>query len=113
MCEIHVNRQERAAKISEQKVHPAPFSLPNGIIIAQADAARLPVEAGTIDVIVTSPPCGLEIEYGTPDSPNSWEAQIRVLLVEMPRVTRTGGRLALNIALDTAKGGERPRTRRR
>jgi len=69
-----------------------------------ADAAALPWADGSVDLIVCSPPYGLGLPYldgGDIDPVDYWPAARRWAR-EMRRVVRPqGGRLALNIAMDT------------
>src|SRR5215216_6074047 len=69
-----------------------------------SDAASLPWAAGSVDLIVTSPPYGIGVPYadgGDVPATEYWSYADR-WAIEMLRVVRpNGGRLALNIALDT------------
>lgn len=88
---------------------PAPDARLLPCRIDVADAADLPLADGSVDLIVTSPPYGLEIGYA--DSRDAFEEWPRLLdewLRESYRVARLGSRLALNIPLDTTLGGFRP-----
>lgn len=78
--------------------------------IAQADVTeRIPLEARSVDLIVTSPPYGLDKPYrDTTDPSVGWGEFMADWLAEAYRVARDGGRLALNIPLDTTRGGFRP-----
>jgi site-specific DNA-methyltransferase (adenine-specific) len=77
--------------------------------IEVADAGRLPLADESVDLTVTSPPYGLEMPYaGALDPAEGWAAFMRRWLREAYRVARQGGRLALNVPLDTTKGGNRP-----
>jgi site-specific DNA-methyltransferase (adenine-specific) len=77
--------------------------------LVTADAVRLPIADGVIDLTVTSPPYDLNKPYGSSDSHPyadylSWS---RAWLAELHRATSVGGRLCLNIPLDTNLGGKR------
>ena len=77
--------------------------------IEVADARALPLEAETVDMIITSPPYALGIEYPTGDvDPDDWPGFMRAWLSEAYRVARPGCRLALNVPADVTKGGYRP-----
>ena len=77
-------------------------------ILGVADALRLPLADATIDLTVTSPMYGLDIEYiGGDVSVEDWPAFMRGWLAECRRVTKLSGRLALNVPLDTTRGGQR------
>jgi len=69
-----------------------------------ADAAALPWPDGGVDLIVTSPPYGIGVPYldGGDVPPADYWSHAARWAQEMRRVVRPdGGRLALNIALDT------------
>jgi site-specific DNA-methyltransferase (adenine-specific) len=69
-----------------------------------ADASALPWPDGSVDLIVTSPPYGIGVPYadGGDIPPAEYWPVSAVWAAEMRRVVRpNGGRLALNIALDT------------
>ncbi|HEY3059090.1 MAG TPA: site-specific DNA-methyltransferase [Chloroflexota bacterium] len=68
------------------------------------DAAALPWPDCAVDLIVCSPPYGVGVPYadGGDVAPADYWSLARAWAVEMHRVVRpNGGRLALNIALDT------------
>ena len=68
------------------------------------DAGALPWHDGSVDLIVTSPPYGIGIPYadGGDVAPADYWPLAAAWALEMKRVVRPdGGRLALNIALDT------------
>lgn len=68
----------------------------------QGDARALPLEDGSVDLIVTSPPYNARVAYdGYVDWlpwPEYWDGLIVPALWECYRVLRHGGRLALNMA---------------
>jgi site-specific DNA-methyltransferase (adenine-specific) len=69
-----------------------------------ADAGSIPWAAGAVDLIVCSPPYGIGVPYadGGDVDPGAYWSLAAVWAAEMRRVVRRdGGRLALNIALDT------------
>jgi site-specific DNA-methyltransferase (adenine-specific) len=82
-------------------------TLPDSITLEVADAAALPWRDASANLIVTSPPYGLGKDYGTDDDAAGWPARIRAWLTEMYRVAAEHGRLALNVPLDTTRGGFR------
>lgn len=105
---VQVARQiEREARRAEPKPVVEPTSVPARI--EMADARNLPLEDETVDLIVTSPPYGLEIGYEDGDVlAEEWPRFMLHWLAEALRVTKPSGRLALNIPLDTTLGGTRP-----
>src|SRR5207245_1561521 len=79
--------------------------------IEQADAANLPLPDGAVDLIVTSPPYGLGIDYSDSDDAEDYAAyQTHALgwAEEMYRVAASCGRLCLNVPLDVTYGGTKP-----
>lgn len=68
-----------------------------------------PLADDTVDLLVTSPPYGLEVAYaGIPDLADGWADFMEAWLGEAYRVARDSGRLAVNVPLDTTEGGHRP-----
>jgi site-specific DNA-methyltransferase (adenine-specific) len=99
-----IEKQERR---SEPKPAVEATTLPARIEVA--DARNLPLNDEVVDLIVTSPPYGLDIAYEGGDvSAEAWPAFMVAWLAEALRVTKPSGRLALNIPLDTTVGGSRP-----
>jgi site-specific DNA-methyltransferase (adenine-specific) len=103
------------AKIARQHRPPPPppppvaLRLPETVRLEVADALALPLADASVDLIVTSPPYGLAKPYaGIADLADGWHDFMADWLVEAYRVTRDGGRLALNVPLDTTEGGCRP-----
>jgi len=85
------------------------LSLPASVRLEVGDATRLPWPSESVDLICTSPPYGLEMPYaGGDDSPAAWPALITAMTAEAYRVAAPGGWLAVNVPLDTSKGGPRP-----
>src|SRR6266567_2390642 len=76
-----------------------------------ADAAALPWPDSSVDLVVTSPPYGLGVNYMGGDVPDyaAWLAALKSWLAELYRVAqRTSGRLCLNVPLDRDRGGWQP-----
>lgn len=107
-------KPEEAIKKARQSiprppVQPVILPVPPTVCLEVSDAAALPLPDASVDLIVTSPPYGLDLEYdATIDKAESWVYLMGVWLAEMYRVTRPGGRLALNVPLDTTLGDYRP-----
>lgn len=75
------------------------------------DAAALPLPNDVVDLIVTSPPYGLGVDYADGDGDHArdgYQAHSLEWAAEMYRVARPQGRLCLNVPLDTTLGGPRP-----
>ncbi len=78
-------------------------------LFAVADARALPLPDACVDLTVTSPPYALDIEYiGGDVRAEAWPDFMADWLAETLRVTKPHGRLALNVPLDTSRGGKRP-----
>jgi DNA modification methylase len=105
---VKVARQiEREIRAAEPKPIVPLSSIPARIEVA--DARSLPLEDETVDLIVTSPPYALDVAYEDGDvSADDWPGFMHDWLLEALRVTKEHGRLALNVPLDTTRGGCRP-----
>lgn len=103
-----VRKVKRIAARAEAEQLPIPEYASSRILVEEADALAMPLLPESVDLIVTSPPYGLNKPYGGhTDEAASWEHFIGAFCVEAYRVARPGGRLALNIPLDTTVGGFR------
>lgn len=105
--------QERKTVISMEAARdtPAPAAgrLPSDLLVTVADARYLPLLDDLVDLTITSPPYGLDKPYDQADvAADDWPAFMGHWLTECLRVTKPSGRLALNVPLDTTKGGFRP-----
>jgi site-specific DNA-methyltransferase (adenine-specific) len=90
---------------------PDPLCIPRNVRIERGDARHLPLEAETVHLIVTSPPYGVGLDgydAGEDILAGDWPEFLLSFLNEALRVTAPHGRLALNIPLDTTRGGFRP-----
>jgi site-specific DNA-methyltransferase (adenine-specific) len=100
-------RELKRAAVAAEREEVDPAECP--ALIDVADAASLPLLDNYVDLIVTSPPYGLDVAYvSSPDAPDAWVPFMEAWLREAFRVSRDGGRLALNVPLDTTTGGFRP-----
>ncbi len=77
-------------------------------LLVQADARSLPF-AEIADLIATSPPYGVSVDYddGGDVMPDDWPVRMAAWLTELYRVTKPSGRLALNVPMDMAIGATR------
>src|SRR6185503_13749239 len=105
-----VHEQKAVAKASMPKALPPVPSvvLPSKCSIEVADALDLPLPNEMIDLIVTSPPYGLGIDYADTDDDQGYETyrqHVFAWAVEMHRVAGANGRLCLNVPLDVTYGG--------
>lgn len=78
--------------------------------IYNADFLTSCLEQDSIDLIVTSPPYNIGIEYGEYKDATSYDAYLtfsKQWLEEAYRVLKSDGRMCLNVALDKNKGGNR------
>jgi len=77
-----------------------------------ADAAALPWPDSSVDLVVTSPPYGLDVNYyqSADDSDYAaWLDRLDTWLTELYRVAQhASGRLCLNVPLDRDRGGWQP-----
>jgi site-specific DNA-methyltransferase (adenine-specific) len=104
------------AEIAKRPVPPkalpmpaAPQVIPDGVRLLVGDARAMALDDASVDLIVTSPRYGLEVAYdASDDGAEDWPAFMGAWLAEASRVAKVGGRLALNVPLDTSKGGFRP-----
>lgn len=81
------------------------------ILIQQADAEDLPLEDGSVDLIVTSPPYDLGIDYADSQDDQGYDRyldQVRAWAREFYRVSAPQGRICVNVPLDVTRGGTRP-----
>jgi site-specific DNA-methyltransferase (adenine-specific) len=103
--------RERKAEIRAEAyaARPLPAWQPEQLTLHCADARALPIADGVVDLIVTSPPYALDKRYlGGDVAAASWRHFIGEFAEEAFRVLAPGGRLALNVPLDTTLGGFRP-----
>jgi site-specific DNA-methyltransferase (adenine-specific) len=109
---LGVARQYRPAYVPPSVPAPAHEQLDARDRFEVADAAALPWPDGSVDLIVTSPPYGLEQAYGGGDDAadyQAWLAAMQTWLGELYRVAQPGwGRLCLNVPLDRDLGGWEP-----
>lgn len=104
-------KQERAVEAALSQPAPSPLLIPQNVRIEVADARKMPLPDGSVHLIVTSPPYGVGIdEYraGGDVLAGDWPAFMLAWLTEAFRVTAEHGRLALNVPIDTTRGGFRP-----
>lgn len=115
------NQRELREKVKEKKTElavaaalaqpaPSPLDVPWNVRVEVADARSLPLSDESVHLIVTSPPYGVGRPYadGGDVAAGDWQAFMHDWLLEAYRVTVPSGRLALNVSLDTSKGGFRP-----
>lgn len=96
-------RRVTPARVPRAVITPAPA----GVRVDVADATKpWPVDDGSVDLIVTSPPYALDVPYLSGDVPSDdWPTFMTAWLGRAYQATKDHGRLALQIALDA--GGER------
>lgn len=90
---------------------PDPLFVPRNVRIEVGDARKLKLAAESVHLIVTSPPYGVGLDgyhEGEDILAGDWPEFMLSWLTEALRVTVPTGRLALNVPLDTTKGGFRP-----
>lgn len=97
-------RQAKAQiKAAERALLPVPTVTDPDMRILVGDARSLNLEAETVDLIATSPPYALAKSYTGGDvASDDWQDFMVEWLTEAHRVARIGGRLAVNVPLDTS-----------
>lgn len=104
-------RQARAQiKAAERALLAVPTVIDPDVRILVGDARSLNMEDATVDLVVTSPPYALAQAYAGGDvASDDWFDFMLAWLTEAYRVSRIGGRLALNVPIDTSpEYGSRP-----
>lgn len=107
-----VRATKRLRQRERAEALPEPARTPPNITIECADAQTLPWPDGSVNLIVTSPPYGIQDgpkgvrKYRTPDDWQSWADLMDSFMEEAERVLAPGGRLAINVPFDTWVGGE-------
>lgn len=101
---------QQAIKKAERSLLPAPPVVIPEMDVDLGDATALDLADDLVDLIVTSPPYGLEIGYQQGDVPaDDWWDFMARFCREAYRVAADHGRLALNIPLETGPAnGSRP-----
>jgi site-specific DNA-methyltransferase (adenine-specific) len=96
-------------KAAERALRPVPELVLPSCRIEVGDARALEIDDDSVDLIVTSPPYALDKDYPDGDvALAEWRAFLAEVCRELYRVSRDGGRLCLNVPLDTRRGGVRP-----
>jgi hypothetical protein len=89
-------REREAARVA--LLPPVELVRPD-VRIAVADARRLPLTGPIVDLTVTSPISGLEVDYDTGDiDPSLWEPFVYDLANDVRRVTKPHGHRARSLA---------------
>lgn len=98
----------RESRRREAENLPAPV-ISGNVRLEVADAVKLPLGDESVFCVITSPPYGLGVDYEFPDVPASeWPQFMLRWLSEAYRVAQAGGRLALNVPLNTSDPRPRP-----
>lgn len=104
-------KQERAREAARAMPLPDPERIPPSVRVEVADVTkRIPLPDESVHLIVTSPPYGVGLDDyadGGDVLASDWPSFMVRWLDEALRVTVDTGRLALNVPLDTVKGGFR------
>ncbi|MBN1593825.1 MAG: site-specific DNA-methyltransferase [Candidatus Coatesbacteria bacterium] len=91
-------------------MHSDPFFRRDNLSVFNADFLTTDcVEPASVDLIVTSPPYNVEIDYGSYDDQSSYSSYLdftRKWLGRALEVLKDDGRMCLNIPLDKNKGGQ-------
>ena len=93
---------------------PRPLFADANAMVLHGDSAQLDraLPAASVNLIVTSPPYGLGVDYGqagyADDQPyQAYLAWVREWASALLRVSEIGGRACINVPLDSNKGGKR------
>jgi len=87
----------------------APFLDRKGIVVLNADLLTIDLEPSSVDLIVTSPPYGVDVKYATFNDAVPYEQYLAFTskwLARCLEFIKSDGRLCLNIPLDKNKGGQ-------
>src|SRR6266581_1717869 len=106
-----VARQYRPSSSSTRLLTPPPEQSDMRHRFDVADAAALPWPDSSVDLAVTSPPYGLDVNYWGGDDPDyvAWLCKLEAWLAELYRVAQHAwGRLCFNVPLDRDRGGWQP-----
>jgi tRNA G10 N-methylase Trm11 len=87
---LEEGRSAIGADLSRQAVAAARANLPPGTPLLVADAAALPLQAGTAGAVVTNPPFGRQ--HALQADPARW---LRTVYAELERVVAPGGAIVL------------------
>lgn len=80
----------------------------DGIRIFHGDFLKLPLPEASVDLVVTSPPYGVDVRYAAYDDAVPYDQYLAFSerwLARCLALTRSDGRLCLNLPLDKNKGG--------
>ncbi len=80
------------------------------LVIYQEDFLQTSIEDSSVDLIVTSPPYNVDIQYGQYKDGSSYESYLQFSkdwFTQALRVLKDDGRMCLNIPLDKNKGGQK------
>lgn len=107
---VKERKQVIAVEAALAQPSPDPVFIPQNVRVDVADARSLPLDDGSVHLIVTSPPYGVGRPYaGDGDvAAGDWPGFMHDWLLEAFRVAAPNARLALNVPLDTSRGGFRP-----
>jgi site-specific DNA-methyltransferase (adenine-specific) len=105
-----IRERQAAAAAPRAEVVPVGWTaaLPPDCRLEVADARRLPLDDGEVAHIITSPPYCLGVaELGYVDFADydEYRGFAREVAAELWRVTRAGGRLAINVPFDASRDG--------
>ncbi len=87
--------------------------LPDNLTIYHDSALEMTsfIERKSVDLIITSPPYNLQLDYAANDDDKGYDDYLNFIhqsLIWAHRVAKDDGRLCLNIPLDKNKGGQHP-----
>jgi len=104
-----VRGSNTTATTSRKDNRPSPLVNRKGIVVHNADILTVEIEPASIDLIVTSPPYGVDVKYAAFDDALPYDEYLRFTTKWLTRCRsflRPDGRMCLNLPLDKNKGGQ-------
>jgi len=107
-AKIEEEKRQNRIEVAQEKAKENPPSMARQII--QGDFLDVAIQEESIDLVVTSPPYNLDMDYGAgTDDALSYVGWLDFLYHAFVKlfalVKKDGGRLCMNVPLDTFKGG--------
>lgn len=90
-------------------LHGTPFSYKNAILFNHTCLDKTILQENSLDLIITSPPYNVGIEYNSNEDSNSYESYLEFSQKWIENCyfwAKDGARFCLNIPLDKNKGGQ-------
>jgi len=81
----------------------------SGVTVVNDDFLTTPIEPGTVDLVVTSPPYGVDVQYAHYDDSRPYDEYLEFSgrwLTRCLELVKDDGRACVNVPLDKNKGGQ-------